>query len=213
MPVTIIIADDHAIVRHGTAYLIKDLLGNCNIFQTEDFPETLSLLEKQSADLLIFDVNMPGGDNFQAIAQLRKIRPALKILVFSAYSEDLYAIRYLKAGANGYINKNCSEEEVKQAIQMVLSKGKYISQHISHRLMEGFKQGGQQEQNPLKDLSNRETEVATLLIKGLGLLEISNHLNIQMSTVSTYKTRLYEKLGINNVPDLINLFKNNDLIA
>ena len=212
MSYRIIIADDQPVVRHGTAYLIKDIIPLSNIYQTEDLAGTIDLLKTRTADLLIFDINMPGGESINAINIIRAIQPHIRILVFSAYKEDLYAVRYIKAGANGYLNKNCAESEIKLALMAVIERGRYISENVSHQLMSGISQDtGVDTRSKLKQLSNRETEVAALLVKGLGLLEISNQLNIQMSTASTYKTRLFEKLGISNVAELITLFQINQM--
>lgn len=208
MPVNILIADDHAIVRHGTTLLLKEIFPDAVIYQANDLQGALDILRKQVLDLFICDLNMPGGDNLGLIDAIRRIQMEVKILIFSAYSENLYAIRYLKAGANGYLDKNCAEEEeVKEAILTVVQKGTYYSKNIQQQIADQQEPHAKKDNRVINELSNRETEVALLLIQGLGLLEISNHLKIGISTASTYKTRLYEKLKVTNVAELIHIFK------
>ena len=120
----ILVADDHAVVRYGTISLIKEVLPFAEILQASTFSEITALLNEKNVDLLILDIHMPGCDNMQVLDILRLKQPDLKILMFSIYSENLYAIRYLKAGANGYLSKHASEDEVKTAIFSILKNRK-----------------------------------------------------------------------------------------
>jgi DNA-binding NarL/FixJ family response regulator len=135
------------------------------------------------------------------------IRPNIKILVFSAQEEDEYACRYIIAGANGYLNKLSSEKKIIQVVLCILENGKYIPDGVMNKIAASVLH--KTPLNPLEKLSKREFEIAGLLVEGLGNLEISNTLKIQMSTVSTYKTRVYEKLQIKNIVALIEIFKTN----
>ena len=128
----------------------------------------------------------------------------MKILIFSALDEDIYALRYLNAGASGYLNKGSNEDEMKQALKSMMVTGKYITQNIKDRILDSYI--SKKPINPLEQLSNREVEVARLLIKGFGNLEIAEMLNIKKSTVSTFKNRIFEKLEIDNLADLIDFF-------
>ena len=121
--------------------------------------------------------------------------------MFSAHEEDAYALRYFHAGANGYLNKLSAEDKIVEAVKNIMEKGKYISPEIAEKLVTN--QINNEPLNPFDKLSNRENEIVKLLIKGEGNLEISNGLGIQMSTVSTYKNRVFEKLRINNLVELI----------
>jgi len=206
MNANIIIADDHAIVRRGTSYLIRDILPNASILQTENFDSTVALVKQQQAHLLILEVNMTRDDSLEYISILKGYQPDMKILIFSALSDEAFVLKQIKYGANGYLNKNSPELEIKYAIKMVLERGSYISQKLSLQLANKY--NALPDFSPLsKHLSARESEVAKPLVKGMGLLEISNHLNIRMSTVGTYKSRLFEKLGIKNLVELIRLYK------
>src|SRR5690606_18263479 len=134
----------------------------------------------------------------------KAIQPEMKILIFSALDEDIYALRYLNAGASGYLNKGSSEDEMKQALKSMMISGKYITQNIKDRILDSYI--SKKPINPLEQLSNREVEVARLLIKGFGNLEIAEMLTIKKSTVSTFKNRIFEKLEIDNLADLIDFF-------
>jgi DNA-binding NarL/FixJ family response regulator len=207
MSIKILLADDHAVVRHGISLIIKDFLPASEIIHAHDFPFLLEQLKVHEAELVICDVNMPGSDSFHIIYAIREIRPDIKILIFSAYPEDLYATRYIQEGANGYLHKDADTETIKDAITMVLKKGRFISDYLLEKYLHNDGQAAKNN-NPLKSLSNREMEVAVLLTQGLGLLEMSNALKLHISTVSTYKTRVFEKLNISNIPELLVVFKN-----
>lgn len=207
MAFEILITDDHGIVRHGTKLLIKDMLPDAIIHEAENIDQMISMLKARPYDLLILDINLPGGNSTQMMDQARLRRPDVKILIFSAYDEKLYATRYMQAGANGYLHKHTSEQEIRDAIYAILHHGRYVSPSLQSFLMDSFIQKKDQPDNPLLLLSNREIEVAELLVQGLGGIEISSSLNIQMSTVSTYKKRIYEKLNVSNVAELIEKFR------
>lgn len=205
MAYKILIVDDHLVVRTGVAIVLKEQIEDLNILNAENFFEAIIALKEQTFDLIILDINIPGGKNTEMIQGLRAIQPDIKILIFSAYEENEYASKYILSGANGYLNKLCSEEKMIFAVSSILETGKYIPAEIASKIIEaGLNKTAI---NPLATLSKREFEIAELLVTGNGNLEISNRLNIHMSTVSTYKIRVFEKLKINNLVELINIYK------
>ena len=163
------------------------------------------ILKSKSIQLLIIDINLPGTNSLNIISYLRKIQNELKILIFSSYHEDIYAIRYINAGANGYLNKLSSEEEIKYAIETVMNTGKYISKNIQDRIMDSYIL--KKPSNPLEQLSNREIEIAKFLVDGYSNIDVSKLLNIKKTTVSTYKNRIFEKLSIETLSGLIQIFQ------
>lgn len=199
-----LIADDHSIVRQGVSLLIKELFFNVKIFHAGSFKETLKIASENKIDLLILDINFPDGNSLSIMSEAKAMQPDMKILIFSALDEDIYALRYLNAGASGYLNKGSNEDEMKQALKSMMVSGKYITQNIKDRILDSYI--SKKPINPLEQLSNREVEVARLLIKGFGNLEIAEMLNIKKSTVSTFKNRIFEKLEIDNLADLIDFF-------
>lgn len=199
-----IVADDHTIVRQGVTFILKGIHKNSNIYQLANFSEIIKRVNTTPIDLLVLDISFPDGTSLNIIPTIKKIQPNIKILIFSAYDENIYAIRYLNAGANGYLSKLSDEEEIKLAIKSVLNSGKYISKNIQEKIMDTYIFN--KPKNPLEQLSNREIEIAKLLVEGFSNIDICNSLNIQKSTVSTYKNRIFEKLDIDNLSSLIQIF-------
>lgn len=202
---TFLITDDHSIVRQGISMLINELFLNPKIYMSGNFKDTFKVLNETKIDLLILDINFPDGNSINIIKDIKNIQPDIKILIFTAYHEDIYALRYLNSGASGYLNKGSSEEEMKQALTSMILSGKYITQNVKDRILDSYI--SKSPINPIEQLSNRELEVARMLIKGYGNLEISDLLNIKKTTVSTFKNRIFEKLEIDNLATLIELFR------
>ena len=199
-----ITADDHSMITKSLSFILQDLYSNAEIFQINNIAGIIRILNTTKVDLLLLDISFPDGDTLSIIPTLKKIQPDLKILIFSGHEEDIYALRYINAGANGYLSKLSKEEEIKGAITEILNSGKYFSRNLQDKIMDNYIFN--RPSNLLEQLSNRELEIARLLTEGYGNTEICNELNLQKSTVSTYKTRVFEKLEIQNIPDLIRLF-------
>lgn len=202
---TFLITDDHSIVRQGIAMLINELFLNPKIHQSGNFKDTFTIVNETKVDLLILDINFPDGNSINIIKDIKSIQPDIKILIFSAYDEDIYALRYLNTGASGYLNKGASEDEMKQALTSMILTGKYLTQNVKNKILDSYI--SKSPINPIEQLSNRELEVARMLVKGYGNLEISDLLNIKKTTVSTFKNRIFEKLEIDNLAALIELFR------
>lgn len=201
----ILIADDHSVVRQGMSLILKEAFDGIEVFHTDSFESAIVILKNNQINLLLLDINLPGGNSIDMINDVKQVQNTTKILMFSAFDEDHYALKYMKAGAKGYVNKLSSEDKIIEAVKTVLEGGDYISPKLKAKISEnGINKVSN---NPLSILSNREMEIAGLLTKGEGNLEIANKLNIGMSTVSTYKSRIFEKLGINNVVSLVEKFK------
>ncbi len=200
----ILVADDHSIVRYGLAKIIASLSTPSAVTTVEIFDDVITQLERQPFDLLILDINLPGGNSIQMLDAVRLQRPNTMILVFSAYDEKMYAVDYLTAGADGYLSKNATEEETKLAIQTLLNKEKYMSAPTRQQILNKLSLNkNNQQSNPFATLSTREVEVMNLLTKGIPLLKIADMLHLQISTVSTYKTRIFGKLEINSIIELL----------
>ena len=199
-----LVADDHSIVRQGVSFVLKELYQGATIIQADNFYEILKLVNLEKIDLLVLDVNFPEGSSLNVLPSIKLIQPDIKILIFSAYDEDIYAMRYINAGANGYLNKLCTEDEMKFAITSVMNFGKYTSQNIKDKIVDTYML--KSPTNPLAQLSNREIEIAKLIVDGYGNIEICSALDLKKTTVSTYKNRIFEKLGVNNLSELYQIF-------
>lgn len=205
----ILLVDDHMVVRKGIELIIANEINNCSIHNAENYEEALEVLKRFTLDLILLDININGVENIKIMKAMKSIQPQVKILVFSSHDEKQYGLRYIEQGADGYLNKFCSEDKIMEAVNEILSKGNFFSEAIKEKLL--AKANKKTYSNPIDSLSNREYEIATMLINGFGNLEIANKLDLQMSTVSTYKNRVFEKLNITNVVALSDLFKNSNL--
>jgi len=201
---TFITADDHSVVTKSLSFIMQDLYINATIHQINNLTAVVEKLQTTPVDLLMLDVTFPDGNSLAVIPAIKKIQPDLKILIFSGHDEDIYAMRYLQAGVNGYLHKLSTEEEIKNAISEVITFGRYFSRNIQEKITNNYI--FKKPQNPLEQLSNRELEISRLMVEGYGNIEICATLDLQKSTVSTYKNRIFEKLQIEHVSELIHLF-------
>jgi two-component system invasion response regulator UvrY len=202
----IIVADDHGIVRMGLIQTIKKLRPDAIISEVEDFKSLYKAVLKEELDLAIMDVNMPNGSIQEAIDYIKIHKPQLKILIFSSQDEDLYAVRYLKMGAGGYLSKQSSAAVIETALNAILATGRYISDDVKEAIfLESL--NGPTKKTTLESLSDRELQIANKLAEGIPLKELSNQLNLHSSTVSTYKNRLFEKLNIRSIPELVEILR------
>ena len=189
----IAIADDHEIVRSGLSIMIENTQGmQVNIAASSHY-ELLQMLEIHEADMLILDLNLGDVNGLDSLESITERHPALPVLVFSAYPEKEYAIRALKAGASGYLNKSVVSSELIEAIQTILSGKSYISKTLVQKLPYGTK--FEKEKKEISEiLSKREFEVFSLIGQGKSPKEISELLSLSPKTVSTYRSRIMEKL-------------------
>jgi len=188
----ILIADDHEIVRRG---LIQILLEDFSFAHIEEASDTDTLIAKainDEWDIVISDMAMPGGGGMAALKVIREKMPGLPILFFSTYSEDQYAVRVIKAGANGFLNKDCATEELAIAIKQVLSGKKYISDRIAEKLSLSI--SGETDTFPHEFLSERELSIFIMLASGKSIIEIAADLSLGATTISTYRSRILTKM-------------------
>lgn len=198
----ILLVEDHSIVRLATRYLINDLIDAATVHEAATFHEMLSLIESVCLDMIILDIDIPGGEGFKMIPRIRKFQPKVSILVFSAMDEALYGMHYLKAGANGYLAKNAPHQTVRTAILSMLENGRYVSEAVQQQFVRNTFEATTLNESPLESLSQRELEVMDLLLEGKWTKEIAVQLNIAGSSVSTYKSRIFEKLEVATIIEL-----------
>lgn len=210
MKINILIADDHAIVRKGLIQIINENFSQPYIFEANNSAEINAVIKEYSWDIILLDISMPGRNGIDILKQLRLDGIKAPILMLSMHSEDQYAIRVLKAGASGFVNKNSATTELIQAMQKVLSGKKYISEIVANQLLD---MPNILSDKPLfQQLSDREMQVFELLAKGKTISEIAQEISLSANTISTYRSRIFEKLGLNNHADLIKYAIEIDLI-
>lgn len=195
----ILLADDHAIIRNGLELLITTIDSAIAIFQASNKKELFYELNSRRIDLLILDLNFEDGNSLTWIQEIRTTYPTLKIIVFSSFDEGIYKNRVLSLGATAFVSKLSKPDEIKSTIETIMFEKSSFSSELQPSGT-----------SILNVLSNREMEIALLLVKGYGNLEISNELNIKSTTISTYKMRIQEKLKLNSLPELIEVFKLNN---
>lgn len=202
----ILIVDDHLVVRTGVSIILEESFKDAELFTTENFPETVAFLTQNEVDLIILDINIPGGKNKEMISDIKELQPEVKILIFSVYEEATHAFPYIIAGANGYLNKLSDKEKIILAVDTILKTGNYLSAEFVSTIINASI--NKLSINPIDKLSKRELEITELLVEGNGNLEIANKLDIQMTTVSTHKNKIFSKLNVKNIVELITLFNN-----
>lgn len=202
----ILVADDHGIVRMGLVQMIKELKPHAKLYEVDDYKTLYDLIFEKKFDLAILDVKMPNGSIQEAINIIRIKQPDLKVLVFSSQDEQLYAVRYLKMGADGFLHKLSPRHKIEKALDSMLVKGRFISEEVKNAMITDSL-SPQQKTLPVETLSDRELQVARKLCEGMTLKAMSSQLNLHTSTISTYKNRIFEKLKVGSVPELIEVFR------
>lgn len=205
----IILADDHSFIRLGLIQILKDEYPTVEITEVGDGESLISEVSKNDFDLVISDLDMPGRSGLEALIQIKLIKPALPVLILSIYSEELYAVRVLKAGASGYLNKNAAPYELITAIQRISLGRKYITAELAEKLLLNM----ESDKSPHELLSNRELEVFKLLANGKTVTQIADMLSLALTTVSTHRSRVLEKLSLSNNSELTRYAINNNIIS
>ena len=201
----VLIADDHYIVRAGLKRIFDEQFPEFELAFAQDGDAVYEQVLAQNYDLVILDINMPKSDGIMLLQVLLQKKPQLKIIVHTIAAGQMYALRYFKAGAKAFLPRNSEPEKVAVAIQMVVDGKKYFSKDNLTQIYSSYFRI--EHDNPFAKLSNREFEIAAQLVKGSGLPEISRSLNLQKTTISTYKKRIFEKLNVSTVVDVLEIAK------
>ena len=207
---SILIADDHAILRRGLKEILRHELPDVTCGEAQDATEVLELVRGGSWDLLILDVTMPGRSGLDVLREVKSLRPDLPVLILSVHPEDQYAKRVLRAGASGYMNKESAPEELLKAVGKVLDGGSYVSPRLAESLARDLARPTNRP--PHEILSDREFEVLRKLGAGRTVGQIADELNLSATTVSTYRSRLLEKMNMTTTAELIRYAVENDLV-
>jgi DNA-binding NarL/FixJ family response regulator len=204
----ILIADDHSIVREGLKQIVKSLDEICRIDEAVTGDEAWTKIRSGNYDLVVLDVAMPGINGLDVLRNIKDHALKIHVLMLSVYPQEQYAIRAFHLGASGYLSKDTASEELALAIRKIASGGRYVTASLAEKL--AFNGYGADAGNPHDKLSEREFQVMLMLAKGKSVTEIAKQIFISDKTVSTYRTRILEKMGMKKNAELtIYAIKNN----
>lgn len=206
----ILIADDHEIVRRGIKQILQEGLSFPEIGEAADTPTLIQKATSEPWDIVISDLSMPGGGGIEAIAAIRLEKPQQRILIVSIYPEEQYAVRVIRLGASGYLNKDAATDELLKAVQVILSGRRYIHPLIAEKITLVLR--NQAGLLPHELLSEREFDVMIKLVSGVTISEIADKLSISPNTVSTYRSRILQKMDMKSNADIITYAIKNQLV-
>jgi DNA-binding NarL/FixJ family response regulator len=207
----VLIADDHAVVRQGLKHILSKTADLLVVDEAETGLEVLEKIRNVDIDVLVMDVEMPQKNGWEVLSELKIYYPKLPVIILSIYSEDQFGLRFLKAGASGYLTKTSAPDQLVEAIRRVARGGKYISPSLAERLVLDL---GKNSDGPLHEiLSDREFQVFHMIAVGKPLKEIADELSISTTTVSTHRARILEKMNMKTNADLILYASHNGLLS
>ncbi len=206
----ILMADDHEIVREGLKKIISRTIGMDVVGEASDANQLLALLDRIECDMIILDISMPGIDGLEALNIIKKIHPEIPVLILSMHPEEQYAVRTLQEGASGYICKDSVTEQLIQAIEIVSSGRKFISPKVAENIASMF--GTEGDGLPHEKLSAREFQVMKMIARGMTATQIANELFLSRKTISTYRSRILEKLNMKSNAEMTHYAIKNSLV-
>ena len=208
--IKILIADDHPVVRKGLREIIEENYDMLVAAEASNGQGVLEKALKKEFDVVVLDISMPGRSGLEVLKQLKRERPKLSVLILSIHPEEHYAVRVLKAGASGYLTKESVPDELIKAIRKISTGRKYVSSTLAEKLAFDLESGG--EKLAHEKLSDREYEVMCLIASGKTLKEIAEKLCLSAKTISTYRSRILEKMKMKNNAELTHYAIKNNLV-
>jgi DNA-binding NarL/FixJ family response regulator len=205
----ILIVDDHTIVRQGLKRIIEDVAGLTVTGEAANADEAMDFLSGHVFDLVILDINLPGKSGLEILTDIKRLHPGLPVLVLTMHPEEQFAIRVLRLGASGYLNKDSPSDEIIDAILTILGGRRYLSASLSEMLLDDL--SPTKERLPHETLSDREYQVLRMIGDGKTASEIAVELSLSVKTISTYRTRLLEKLKMTTNAELMRYALTNKL--
>jgi two-component system invasion response regulator UvrY len=206
----IVLVDDHAIVRRGLRGILEENPGFQVVGEGGDWGELRRVLRESAVDVVVLDIGLPGRSGIEIVQSLAEEHPTVKVLMLSIYPEDQYGLRALKSGAAGYLNKSSAPEELVRAVETVASGRKYVSGALAQALVDNLT--GAADEAPHERLSNREFQTLCLIAQGKRLADIAETLALSPKTVSVYRARILEKMGLANNAELTHYALKNRLV-
>jgi len=198
----IFLADDHALFRSGLRRILEDEFAGVNIEEASSSSETLNMLRRGGADVLILDIAMSDKNSLHILPEIKALHPSMPVLILSMYDERQFVVQALRAGVSGYLTKEHAPDELIRAIRTILAGRRYIGESMAEQIADHLA-AGDASRLPHETLSTREYEVLLLIASGMPLSQIAGKLALSVKTVSTYRTRILEKMGLHSNADLI----------
>ncbi|PAP77735.1 response regulator [Rubrivirga marina] len=206
----IVIADDHVLVRRGLAELLREMDDFRVVGEASSGDELLRLVRDEHVDVVVMDMSMPGPSGLDLVKSIKAEFPKLPLLVLSAHPEDQYAVRVVRAGAMGYLTKESAEADLVDAVRRVASGKRYLTQTLAASLLDAL--DADPDEDPHAALSDREYQVLRLIASGMTVGGIAEHLSLSVKTVSTYRSRLLQKMGMSNNSEITRYALENGLV-
>lgn len=198
--VKVLIADDHAVVRGGLRQFLSSTEEFSIVAEAASGQETLDLVHSSGCEVVLLDITLPDLNGLEVLKRIKRVKPALPVLIFSMFAEDEFALPALNAGASGYLNKDSPPNQILVALRTVVGGARYVSPSLAERLLAGTVSAGKRLPHEL--LSQREMAVLLLLSRGVPLTQIGRQLNLSVKTISTYRARILEKLDLRSNAEL-----------
>ena len=208
--IRVLIVDDHAILRRGLRELLSDEFHGAAFGEASNAQQALEQLLKEKWDVALLDITLPGKSGLDLLKEFKAARPKLPVLILSAHSEDQFAVRVLKAGAGGYMTKESAPEELAKAVRKILAGEQYVSPALAEKL--ALRVRKDITLTPHETLSDREYEIMCLIASGKTVTEIAGELSLSPKTISTYRARVLEKLGVKNSAAIVQYAIRNGLV-
>jgi DNA-binding NarL/FixJ family response regulator len=208
--IRILVADDHSVVRQGVKQILADVSDMAVKDEAQNGSETLEKVLRNDYDVVLLDISMPGRSGLEVLEDIKNQRPKLAVLILSMHPEEQYAVRALRAGASGYLTKASAPQELIGAIRKVAGGGKYVTSSLAEKLADELEIDT--EKLPHERLSNREHQVMLMLAAGKSVSDIAGELCLSVKTISTYRTRIMDKMGMKKNAELTLYAVRNKLI-
>jgi two-component system invasion response regulator UvrY len=208
--IKVLVADDHAIVRRGLRQILTETPDILVGAEAASASEVRALVQQQRFSVLLLDISLPGASGLELLADVRKERPELPVLILTVHSEDQYAVRAIRSGAAGFLTKESAPERLIEAVRKVASGGRYVSEGLAERLASAL--AGDSKGQPHERLSDREFEILKMLASGRTVSEVAHDLSLSVKTVSTHRTRLLKKMEMKTNAELTSYAVRNHLV-
>jgi len=196
----VLIADDHAVVRRGLKEILADEYETLLVGEAQNGEDALRLVREQDWEIVVLDISMPGKNGLEVLKELRQVRPITPVLILTNHAEELYAVRALRAGAAGYMTKESAPEHLIEAVRKVVRGGRYITPGLAELLAQTI--GGDVDKLPHESLSDRELQVLLMIASGKTVGQVADMLSLSVPTISTYRARILEKMGMKTNAEL-----------